>query len=172
MNGHSELHRVTDVFCPWLLQEGPQGIHSAAFGWAESGLVVRVVRGRKMRSLPALFDEFAAAFQFPLYFGENTDAFDECISDLDWAPTVAGYVVLITEPDQVLADAEAHELGWIVGSFTSATQEWAQPIDRGEWWDRPAVPFHVVLAGEGDVVERAARVWATVGPEPAPLGNL
>lgn len=122
-----------------------------------------------MRGLSGLFDEFAAAFQFPLYFGENIDTFDECMSDLDWEPAVAGYVVLITEPDQVLADTEARELGRIVGAFASATREWARPIDRGEWWDRPAVPFHVVLACEKDIVGQASHVWARVGPDPIPL---
>ena len=36
-----------------------------------SELAVRVVRGHKMRRLPDLYDEFAAALQFPNYFGEN-----------------------------------------------------------------------------------------------------
>lgn len=171
MNGYSELWLATGDFCPLLLQGERREIASAAAGWAESGLAVRIVRGRKMRSVPELFNEFAAALQFPLYFGENKDAFDECISELDGVPTGVGYVVLITEPDQVLADDEANELEWLVQSLTAATREWAQPVDRGEWWDRPAMPFHVVLACEGDVVERVSRVWCSAGPDPISLGT-
>ena len=37
----------------------------------------------EFRSVAAVFDEFAAAFQFPYYFGRNKDAFDECMRDLD-----------------------------------------------------------------------------------------
>src|SRR5262249_52404434 len=46
--------------------------------------VVRVIRGRKSRTVRAFFDEVSAALQFPYYFGENWAAFDECITDLDW----------------------------------------------------------------------------------------
>lgn len=47
-------------------------------------LAVRFVRGQKMRSVEALFDEVSSAFQFPYYFGENWAALDECIRDLSW----------------------------------------------------------------------------------------
>ena len=57
-------------------------------------VVSRVVRGHKCRSTQALFDEFAAALQFPYYFGENWNAFDECLADLEWLPGEA-YVVLL-----------------------------------------------------------------------------
>ncbi len=33
--------------------------------------VSRIVRGRKAETSQELFDEFAAVFQFPYYFGEN-----------------------------------------------------------------------------------------------------
>jgi len=48
--------------------------------------VVRLVRGAKMRTTARLFDEISAAFQFPCYFGENWDALDECLNDIDWLP--------------------------------------------------------------------------------------
>ena len=47
----------------------------------QDGRVVHL-RGRKMTTLRQLFDEFAAALQFPYYFGANKDAFDECLSEV------------------------------------------------------------------------------------------
>lgn len=47
------------------------------FGWAEAGLTVRRVRGKKAH-LSGIVREFGAALQFPYYFGENSGAFDEC----------------------------------------------------------------------------------------------
>ncbi|RAW17652.1 barstar family protein [Phytoactinopolyspora halophila] len=138
-------------------------------GWVESGLTARTVRGRKMHTLQGLFDEFAAALQFPLYFGENEDAFNECIAELETLPAGEGYVVTITEPDQVLADAGDEPLGWLARSLESAAEEWAQPVELGEWWDRPAVPFHVVLAGARHVIELAARRWSSAGATPVPF---
>lgn len=80
------LMKVTPEFHPLLLEGDGEAIGSALLGWVESGLAARVVRGRKARTLGGLFDEFAAALQFPLYFGENKDAFNECISDLTCPP--------------------------------------------------------------------------------------
>lgn len=163
------LMKVEAVLRPVLLEGDAETIGSAVMGWVESGLTARVVRGRKMRTMGGLFDEFAAAMQFPLYFGENEDAFNECIAELEGLPAGEGYVVTITEPDQVLADEDAAALGWLVRSLTSAAEEWAQPVELGEWWDRPAVPFHVVLAGDPAQIESAARRWSGAGASTVPF---
>src|SRR5437879_2485828 len=64
-------------------------------------LLVRVLRGQKMSTPAGLFDEFAAALQFPYYFGENWNAFDECINDLEWLRSSA-YLLIIVNADQLL----------------------------------------------------------------------
>lgn len=155
--------RVASEFRPWFLEGDAQAVGSALLGWSAAGLTVRVVRGRKMRSLAELFDEFAAALQFPLYFGENKDAFDECLADLGALRAGEGYVVVVIEPDQVLVDAGATDLRWLCEAMESAGTAWGQPVERGEWWDRPAVPFHVVLAGERTAIDSAARRWYGTG---------
>ncbi|MBB2974958.1 hypothetical protein FHX49_000499 [Microbacterium endophyticum] len=155
-----------------LLEGDAESIGIAVMAWADAGLTVRIVRGRKMRSRKGVLDEFAAALQFPLYFGDNEDAFDECISELETLPAGEGYVVTMTEPDQVLADEEALELEWLVCSLRAAAAEWARPIELGEWWDRPAVPFHVILAGGSNHVVEAARRWSSAGAAVIPLGGL
>jgi len=127
--------------------------------WQALGLTVRVVRGRKSRLLTGMFDEFASALQFPLYFGYNRDAFDECIADLDWLSRAKGIVIVVTEPDEVLADADPSDLDWFARSLGDAARTFSEPIDSGEWWDRPAVPFHIVFVGEPPVVERAQMRW-------------
>lgn len=100
MNDPRFLMQVDGDFRPLLLIANRTEIGSAVIGWTEAGLTVRVVRGRKMRNLRALFNEFAAALQFPLYFGENEDAFNECIAELETLPAGEGYVVTVIEPDQ------------------------------------------------------------------------
>jgi hypothetical protein len=150
------LLRVEPQFRPLLVEADRQAIGSTVSSWVQSGLTVRTVRGRKMRTLSGLFDEFAAALQFPLYFGENEDSFNVCIAELEMLPAGEGYVVTITEPDQVLADEEAEALGWLTRSLESAANEWGRPVELGEWWDRPAVPFHVVLTGARDSIARAS----------------
>lgn len=157
------LLTVDPRFHPLLLEGDQQTLASARTEWVGLGLTVRIVRGRKMRTLRGVFDEFAAALQFPLYFGENMDAFDECIGDLEGLPAGKGYVVIIVEPDQILADAGDEALESLVDTLRSATAEWAEPIERGEWWDRPAIPFHVVLLGGREQIVIAGRRWSIAG---------
>lgn len=65
MNGSLALMELDDNFHPLLLEAGREAVGSVVLSWAELGLVPRIVRGRKMRTLMGLFDEFAAALQFP-----------------------------------------------------------------------------------------------------------
>jgi len=72
-------------------------------------MVVRCLRGHKMLSVDRLFDEFAAALQFPYYFGENWPAFRECLTDLSWLPASA-YALFIWNTATLLKDEPAWRL--------------------------------------------------------------
>lgn len=61
----------------------------------------RVVRGQRCQSEAALFKEWSAALQFPYYFGNNWDAFEECVNDLNWIPG-RGHLILIANAHRVL----------------------------------------------------------------------
>ena len=117
----------------------------ASYSWAEAGLTVRAVRGSKMRTEDQLFAEVSAALQFPYYFGENWPAFDECLADLEWLPRGSGFVFVVYEADQVLADAPAQVFATFEKVIHRACDEFSEPIDDGESWDRPATPFHLVI---------------------------
>lgn len=139
-------------------------IATARWKWSTGlGVAVRVVRGRKMRDVAGVFNEFAAALQFPTYFGENKAAFDECIREADEFSRDAGLVVLLTEPDQILADEPVESLSWLIWTLEAAAVEWGMPIALGEWWDRPALPFHVVLAGDGPTIADSTSRWGAAG---------
>ncbi|MEU6563156.1 barstar family protein [Nocardia nova] len=100
-----------------------------------SGYVTRELRGAKMRTAAGLLDEFAAAFQFPYYFGDNRDAFDECLRDLDeFVGAAPGYVAVIRDSADLLAD-QREDLEW----FDAAMN------DAAGYWARRAVAFRVVL---------------------------
>lgn len=98
---------------------------------------VRELRGSRMRTVSALFDEFAAALQFPYYFRPNKDSFDECLLGLDESlGDAAGYVIAIREADQLLADVP-DEREW----FASVVEECA------DFWPSREVVFRVILQG-------------------------
>jgi RNAse (barnase) inhibitor barstar len=96
-----------------------------------------------MRTVNSLFDEIAASFQFPWYFGENWDALDECLNDLAWLPA-RSYLLGIMDASQVLSEEE-HELGTFARLLTRTCEGWATAISEGQPRDRPAIPFHVLL---------------------------
>ncbi|MFC4124969.1 barstar family protein [Nocardia rhizosphaerae] len=101
---------------------------------------VRELRGAKMRTVAGLFDEFAAAFQFPYYFGANKDSFDECLRDLDdFLGDAPGYVAVVRTASDLLA-AEPAERAW----FDAAIR------DCAAYWTRRDVVFRVVLQGDPD----------------------
>lgn len=104
----------------------------------------RVVRGAKCESSPGLFDEFAAAWQFPPYFGENWDALDECLADLEWLRAQA-YVLLVSDAPRLL-DAEGTDAFRL---FVELVADIARERsgDEGEP-GRPAASFHVVFHAE------------------------
>jgi RNAse (barnase) inhibitor barstar len=51
---------------------------------AAAGWLGRLVDGASMGDRDGLFDEFAAALEFPSWFGRNWDAFLDCLRDLSW----------------------------------------------------------------------------------------
>lgn len=139
----SDLRLVGQPAIAGYVAEPPQ-TYELAWRLAKDELAVRVLRGNKMRSAPRLFDEFGAALQFPDYFGENWAAFEECVTDLSWLPA-AGYVLLIVRSEEVLADEDDETLDLLRRILVRASERWATPVAKGESWDRPARPFHVVL---------------------------
>ncbi len=144
----SSIEYLNTVSAPFLTTVAePEDVMAEALGWLDSALLVRGIRGRKTRALDGLFDEFAAAFQFPYHFGENWSAFRDCVSDLDWLPFQSGVVLLVYDAVEVLVDTVPAELARLVQTLAVTAEQFAEVVDDGEWWDRDPVPFHVVLHG-------------------------
>lgn len=104
----------------------------------------RWIRGEKCRTAPALFDEFAAALQFPWYFGGNWDAMDECLTDLEWLPA-DGYALFIVEAVAVLTD-EPGQFRVFCDMMRAAAAEWAGPGYGAQ--PRQPKSFQVILQTE------------------------
>lgn len=114
--------------------------------WRDRSTVIRIVRGKRCATRASTLQEWAAALQFPWYFGQNWDAFDECITDLEWLPGT-GYVFFITHADQVLSEEPEH-FQIMMRALASAAQEWKIP-DRYNV-PQPALVFRVVFHVEPD----------------------
>lgn len=146
---------AVESLVPSLLKVDPEGwllpaeltardVDNLVASLALRGVSVRKLRGERMRTQDDLFHEAVAALQFPNYFGWNKDAFDECISDLEWIPPGSGYVLVITSPEEVLVAATSRDRAWFAESLRNAAGRFAV-ADKGPP-PRGPVAIHVVLA--------------------------
>ncbi|MFI6212006.1 barstar family protein [Nocardia brasiliensis] len=133
-----------------------------------SGYQAVHVRGQHMATTAELFTEFAAAFQFPWYFGQNWAAFDECMRDLDeWLPPgTHGYALAVWNADAVLVkDKSALEA--FVDSLNFIHQELAEPSGLVSTGTGVASPtprgFQVVLHCEPGAHDRLLSRWTHAG---------
>ncbi len=144
------LDGILSVDSPWAYfvacEEGD--IDSFALRWRhrEDKFVLRILRGRRCSDEQRLFQEWAAALQFPYYFGENWDAFDECLADLEWMPARA-YLFAITNIDGLLRRKD-REFQIFMSILDKVAAEWATPVAVDAEWDRPAIPFRVMFHSE------------------------
>jgi len=106
----------------------------------DAGVVVRFLRGERCATKRDLLREWAALLQFPYYFGENWDAFNDCINDLEWLPARA-YIFGIIRADRILFGESGFDT--FVQILDSAAARWADDA-RGNWPGHP-IPFHVVF---------------------------
>jgi hypothetical protein len=125
-----------------LLLASESGACDALWGLERSSerrAVCRVVRGQKATTERAFFDECAAAWQFPYYFGENWDAVEECLTDLEWLPAEA-YVFCVTQGVHLLEKEPSERQHRLLVMLQRIAKEWGQSTPS-----RPAKVFHVLL---------------------------
>jgi Barstar (barnase inhibitor) len=156
-----KIDHILRAGSPWLsvVVETPSEVYDAA--WAlqrekRNEVASRVLRGTKMRTWAGLFDEIGAALQFPPYFGENGNALDECLNDLEWLEADA-YVLTVLDAASVL-DREGGE---------ARRAFWEQLKDAANEWGRQAKPFRVVVqcTAEEEAALRARLVSVTTESE-------
>ena len=137
------------------------GDASALTDWAwsqarDEGTVVRLVRGAKMRTFAAAYDELAAALQLPYYFGENLDALEECLTDLEWLPGPR-HLLLVRDADLLLADESDADVAMSsLLTVLARAQSVIAPTDGEsptDEWHRGA-PISVILHATTQTVPR------------------
>nr|WP_272918274.1 barstar family protein [Gordonia sp. SID5947] len=127
--------------------------------WVPHRLAVRSVDADRMPTVAAVFDEFARAWAFPDAFGQNKDAFDECMRHLDDIPpdvsAPSAYLTVIENAPRLLSH-EPDELRWFAGSLE---------FYRDHYRDVAAPPaaFAVVLRSPSTLRRRVETRWHDAG---------
>ena len=117
--------------------------------------VIRTIRGHKCATAADLHNEVAAVLQFPDYYGENWDAMDECITDLEWLPG-SWYLINLCRVQSVLPDDERN-FKIFMSILLDAGRTWANPSYRGMSSEHPSKPFNIIISGNEPGISRAKR---------------
>jgi hypothetical protein len=132
----------------WLTTEVSESLTTEQL-LAERGVTARVLSGRRMRTKVGLFNEFASRLSFPDYFGRNWDALADCLGDLECLQGLA-YAVVIHGAHAILDKEPPDQLSLFIQLIERVAAGWAHEVASNEDWDRPAIPFHLLLHDSPD----------------------
>ncbi len=100
------------------------------------------VDGARVSDKPSFLKAAAKAMKFPSYFGQNWDAFEEMVNDLEWVPA-KGYLLLMPHGARFVKSGD-----WPIARSILA--------DAVTNWSAQGVPFYVLVGGaSADVPELA-----------------
>lgn len=126
-----------------------------------------------MRTRAEAYNELAAVFQFPLYFGQNLMAVEDFLTDLEWTSPSRGWIVPIARPELFLSDDGCADADFplVAQVFMEAKKYWAGAIRYDSSPATPNLAFNVVLAASDEPDKVAAR-WSGAGVRIIRMGSL
>lgn len=107
----------------------------------EYGFQLFYINGKDITSKAEFLQAAAETMNFPDYFGDNWDAFTDCISDLSWL-SAAGYILLYTQPDN-FANNDPSEWSIALDVFQEAV----------EYWRETDTPMYVLFSRDNLVLD-------------------
>ena len=123
--------RLTEVFWPSTQSRG-------------NDLLVRWVRGKRMRTTDGALAEISAALQFEWFFGWNWNAARDCLRNLQWQQHEK-FLLLVFDADQMLTDAPATEFSTFVHLMDTVALEMSEPYQQSWTEIRPPKILHTLL---------------------------
>ena len=130
-----------------FVAESPEVVQDLVSEAKSQRLIVAWVDMDRMASYEELLAEAGRVLSFPDYYGQNWDAFEECIRDLSWLPA-RGYLLVLAGYDRL---ARGDPANWAIGLdvLEEAVSTWA----------RTESPMYVVLQGPGDMAPGVPALW-------------
>lgn len=86
------------------------------------GMAFFHLEGKKIEKKEQFLNHAAVAMKFPSHFGNNWDAFYDCITDMDWVES-EGYVIYFDHTDAFAAHHES-QLETVIELFQDAVDSW------------------------------------------------
>lgn len=89
------------------------------------GFFAGLIDGQMVTDKPSFLKSAGQALGFPGYYGRNWDAFEECVTDMSWANSAAGYVLIYDDP-KPFASASPREWEKALTILGSAVVYWTE----------------------------------------------
>ncbi len=94
-------------------------------------MLVAIIDGEKTDTLEKFYDSIASQLKFPDIFGNNFDAFDEIMNDLDWLEEDRIYLIFRNYDDFLSEENdEAREI--LLTILDDASSEWKRIDGEGK----------------------------------------
>lgn len=105
----------------WFLpaHADPRAVQSAA---KKAGFAFFHVEGRNIARKEQFLNHAATALHFPEHFGQNWDALEECLTDLEWVDA-DGYLLYYDHIDAFLS-AQPEQFETLIEILRDAVQSW------------------------------------------------
>ena len=132
----------------WFLPErlDPKAVQARA---KSAGFAFFHVDGKNITRKEQLMNHAATAFHFPNHFGNNWDALEECLTDLEWIDA-DGYVIYYDHIDGLLAE-HPDQFETLVEILRDSVAQWKEDGEA----------MVVLLSGNGKPPKGVSRLKST-----------
>jgi RNAse (barnase) inhibitor barstar len=106
---------------------------------------VGILDGSKCQSTRNFLKEIGRVFKFPSYYGQNLNALNDCLNDLEWL-NKPNYILVVTNKDNFLLQETMETKNHILDFLNRVSDLWANvPNYQGEDEFRKKSDFRIVF---------------------------
>ncbi|ARJ37688.1 hypothetical protein SporoP8_01595 [Sporosarcina ureae] len=113
----------------------------------ETQLFHAIINGEFCLTKKELLKQFYLNLNFPSYFSENWDSFDECINDLEWLES--SFFVIFINNFELLLSKDLSERENFFEILMSSIRDWRD----GNNYQSEVVPFSIIIHSNKDIPE-------------------
>jgi hypothetical protein len=124
-----------------------QGIYEEALkelGSLDNTRRIIFLRGALMTNYNAMCSEISAALQFPYYFGFNSAAIVDCLSDLAWMPATS-YSLVIYDSMRLFSEESVWEFRGFLSDILEISRRWREGLSGPTVTGQAATRFSLLF---------------------------
>lgn len=104
---------------------------------------ITAIDGNQCNTIESFLEEIGRAFSFPDYYGQNVNALNDCINDLDWIPK-DNYILIINNFESLISDNKKDRED-MIDFLGEISEQWKNvPNYDGEDESRKKADFKII----------------------------